>query len=419
MPTKTTTTYVDGRRYSASNINTPNGSVIYPNWYATPLGGRISLTSTRTDSGPVHGYKQLIRNGREATSSLTGTKLELDIVPGFIAYGQHDKTKPNIGWFWHFRIGNAVMASAVAAGTVASLTTTAQNEAKSKYIQKCIEAQTAFNGSQFLGELRESLAMIRNPAKALRSGLDDYLADAKRRRRGSPSQRRRYLSESWLEYQFGWKPLINDINSASKQLERYHSLRPPYQRVEGIGSTSSGTDIESDVGSGAFAIPVMTRDRQVSTVKYYGLVNIDLAKGSYLGSQHLGFRWDQFVPTLWELIPYSFLVDYFTNIGDILQSWSYARSNVRWTSLTTVREHFVEKWTLNPYIEGGETKNPDIEKIWFKQPCSSRASARLVSRTPAEGTIVPSLELSLPAAGSLKWLNLAALARTHRGLTPY
>lgn len=34
------------------------------------------------------------------------------------------------------------------------------------------------------------------------------------------------------------------------------------------------------------------------------------------------------MPTVWELIPYSFLIDYFTNVGDVLQALSTDTSGV-------------------------------------------------------------------------------------------
>lgn len=42
----------------------------------------------------------------------------------------------------------------------------------------------------------------------------------------------------------------------------------------------------------------------------------------------MGLTIQEFVPTVWELIPYSFVVDYFTNIGDVV-NYAYS-ANLNW-----------------------------------------------------------------------------------------
>jgi hypothetical protein len=62
---------------------------------------------------------------------------------------------------------------------------------------------------------------------------------------------------------------------------------------------------------------------------------------------------------------------------------------------------------------------PNREYEWIDMPGSSHASARIVNRARDSGSLVPSLELGMPGIGSLKWLNIAALAQSQRKLTPY
>lgn len=418
MPSQTNIRIIDARHALFSSASEPGKK--YLNWHRWLNNTKATLTSSRTDGGPVHGYRAKIARGLEATSSLSGTRQDLEISKGHIAFGYHVIGSPNPTWDWNFSYGNITSGSAISAATVAALSTTVQNEAKRKFIRKCIEAQSSFNGGQFLGELRESLRMIRNPAKALRSGIDDYLETCKRRRRGTRKQKERTLAETWLEYQFGWKPLISDIAAASKQLERIRHGSPPFIWVEATAQDSfEGSMTTQNLGVGSLEILVNVLDKQTSIVRYYGMVDVDLPPGSYMSGRSLGFRWDQFVPTVWELIPYSFLVDYFTNIGDIVQSWSYAKSNLRWVSSTTIRERSLEKRSGSSWWSGNPSFLLTRETEFIQKPGSSRASARLVTRTPNTGSLVPTFELSLPGSDSLKWLNLAALAQTHRKLTPY
>ena len=51
----------------------------------------------------------------------------------------------------------------------------------------------------------------------------------------------------------------------------------------------------------------------------------------------LGFKLEDFVPTMWNLLPYSFLVDYFVDVGGILNAITTDISAVRWVSETQLR----------------------------------------------------------------------------------
>jgi hypothetical protein len=342
MPTRSQTKYVDTKwalQFQASQ----NGKK-YPDWASYQNTSKATLSQTRTDSGPVKGYKFVISKGWNATSDLYGEKQSFEYSHGHIGMGSHITPNTDKTWEWAFAYGNTCHGVPVPIGSVAALTTTAQNEAKRRFISRCYEAQSAFNSGQFLGELREALHMVRHPAQALRRGVDDYFESLRKRRKGNLNHRKKILADSWLEYQFGWASLISDINSASEQLRRIRFGRPPIQEVSASYTHRHSTTMTTtNEGVGGLNVIVNTKKEQTSVVKIYGKVTVDLPPGSYLSPASLGFRWDQFVPTVWELIPYSFLVDYFTNIGDIIQSWSYARSNLIWSSMTTIRDYSEER----------------------------------------------------------------------------
>jgi hypothetical protein len=186
--------------------------------------------------------------------------------------------------------------------------------------------------------------MIRNPAKALRSGIRDYLNRA--RQIGQRSRTRRIALEairnSYLEYAMGWKPLMSDIeagcNAYSTLMARPTILRV-YGKSEQVDPPKTATSAEFKYGN---AMGFVIEDfRQVSyNVKYVGAVRV-----RYNGSEDdavdevrrlTGFSLLEFIPTAWELIPYSFVADYFANIGTILNSipglasdWVYVSKSAR------------------------------------------------------------------------------------------
>jgi len=126
---------------------------------------------------------------------------------------------------------------------------------------------------------------------------------------------------------------------------------------------------------------------------------------------------NNFVPTIWELVPWSFAADYFTNIGDILSSWSLWNADLAWSNKTTVTNVNIDRVSggLN-----GITLAADQEiVIRSKEPGRSSSYRRSVVRGTSAGSLIPSLRFEIPGMSSLKWINLSALALSRKRLTPY
>lgn len=411
MPSINKTKYYNTWREARFNYFVVPKEKKYPDWaIGTSL---VSSADSRTDGGPVPGYKLKIRSGENATSSLNGVLRQIEPDMGLIAFGRQNIANPQ-EWVWNYVNGCVLEYLNPGNASVDDVSPTAVNEAIRNFTRKCLQEQTAFNSGPFLGELRESLRMIKSPAQALRRGVDEYVREARRRvkRTSRPAIARRVLSGTWLEYQFGWKPLISDITDGAVALAGLAQTRPPFKMVRAKGSSVDPISTSyDDCGVGALVIPRTTIGLKESTVVYRGVVKLNCTPGISMSAQNLGFRWDQFVPTVWELIPYSFLVDYFTNVGDILQSWSYASSNMKWASKTVIVEREFTRTAGSPYWTGSLA---GLRTEWKNTSRPSRFASRAVARTPTVGSMVPTLELRLPDVGSLKWLNLASLAGQRR-----
>lgn len=418
MPTVTVVKSVPRVRYQKRTLTTVNPVS------QTYSAGALSLTDWREGTN-VPNWRYRIRNHLNAASFLTGEKWRAS--GGF---GQHYMS------FWNGPLppGNGRFCYANTTGFLVWLTkpvisidaTRADNEARQKFYKQVKSAQTAFRSLTALGELRETLSMIRNPAKGLRRGLDDYLRSVTKRTRKvkKKSTKTRIVAETWLEHAFGWSPLISDIRSAgdalNRRLERYQGS---YTRVSAQGKDETWTygGLVTNQGETGTNRDWTFSTLQGVTVKCYGVVRSVCPSPVQADMTLFGANWREIVPTAWELVPWSFVVDYFTNIGDILDAWSVRKSDIAW-SVTTTRKRVRRKTDTivdsNSFSGFNPYPGTPTQLVLTCSPAVIVGTS--VRRDPYVGVPSnPSLEWEIPGFGS-KWINLSALAvsvkRTRRQL---
>lgn len=307
----------------------------------------------------------------------------------------------------------------------------ANTQAMMNFLNNVRSKQTSFQGGVFLGEIRETVHLLKHPAQSLRKGLSGYLASLKKKKRLAsrlpPSSRRKLLqqiaSDTWLEFAFGVKPLIHDINDAAKTLANHVSrLHGP---VDSMVIGSSTNIIADPPGNYTFSLtngPVSlffnVRHLWKYYVKYYGKVALE--SPGKLDWRMAGFSLDNFLPTAWELIPWSFLSDYFVNIGDLIYAATTNLSSLKWTSSTSVEEEMFEVVCsgVKSDLRLVNGQFVPIAQCSF-QPGKTVLSNRRIRRGPFNGPFVPPLTFKMPGVSSTKWINMGALAAAHRGLKPY
>lgn len=302
------------------------------------------------------------------------------------------------------------------------------NAALGKFYQAAWNARRSFQGGQFLGEIGETLRMIKNPAKAFRRGLDDYSAEVRRRikrsnngrlpaSRESTNRANRVASDTWLEFMFGWKPLLSDISSGNAALERLAREPHEYKKVNAYAE---------EVYSVVPSAPLYTRN--IGTFTQYrfsirrksgysciiiGEVKCTISNPITMGQEVLGLSSADFVPTVWELIPYSFLVDYFSNIGDVIQAWSFPTGALAWHN-RTMRE-FAEREVMC-WCHGAFNPAPGQWIIDHNEGSSLYAKQLKTTVERDVGPLgFPSITFEIPGS-STKWLNIAALANMRRAV---
>lgn len=200
-----------------------------------------------------------------------------------------------------------------------NLSTIAKNMAYDKFRTKVL-GDTAELGVN-LAERRQAVRMIYDRAatlyvsyKLLRQGkfrLALKRLNVKILKKHERWTHVRNASAFWLEYHFGWSPLIGDIYSACEILQSGYG-KPRSVKARGTASDYEG--FYSNYGSSTDL-----KDAKLAFSCQTGaevtITNPNLHLATRLGLTNPA-------SVAWELIPFSFLVDWFFTVGTFLNSYS-------------------------------------------------------------------------------------------------
>lgn len=409
-------------------MGTKDRSIWYPrryqhfdgyNGHGLEYHGLAPLKLLRTRTGTkVDNWKSKISNGQNATSDMTATfQTVLDEKPLYAT--QTVKWSSSLTFVDAYD-GN-VLSYYTGFPAWQGFTSTAEARAKAKFYKAVRDAEVKLQGLVFLGELRQTLQMLRRPLSGLQDLISDYLRRAKTLKQGSGrGGARRYdqaISKLWLEYVFGWVPLMMDIDDARKA---YSAM---FDKERRIYISVGGKDFyrrrnvytESTLFHPCATTRLISQDLidQTEIYRYRGVVEAKATTTAQDRFALFGFHPKEFIPTAWELLPWSFLLDYFANIGDILEATVTDTSRVSWVSKSRVRQTdtwrdgYITKCTAGISVSG-----------YVSRPGFVKYRERSVQRWASPGISLPELTFRLPSSDR-KLLNIAALLNEIRhGLYP-
>lgn len=180
----------------------------------------------------------------------------------------------------------------------------AYNGALEKVFQK-IRGQLDLSVS--LAEAHQARSMI---LKSLR-GLENLATTFRKMRRSNP----RDWGNLWLEFTYGWKPLASDIYDTGHQIM---NVNPPHITVRGRHTITDRVQTQSPL---IFeGIPTILT---IETSKRCEIVAVFAFGESALDSL-AGFTSLNPVSIAWELVPYSFVVDWVIDVGGYLRNFESA-----------------------------------------------------------------------------------------------
>lgn len=354
-------------------------------------------------------WKEQVRNGVTATTPMSGVKYTYEVSDGSMSATRplHPGTQDGLLGHWSVD-GFAPGLAAVNFSFGFSTEVSANNQALARLIQDVQSQETKSQGLVFLGELRETIQLIKSPLKALREGVDSYYPMLRRRSKGvKRSKLSDVVSGTWLEWQFAMKPLAHDVEDNIAALRHIISQEVNHSIVSGKGQDEGGDTVNlGQTNANSFIISLLHIRKDTVTVRYKGAWKPAIEPTSVSPVTAFGLGTDQWIPAAWELLPWSFLIDYFTNVGDILSTTFVNTSGVSWLNKTVRRERKVHV-TASLDKKATNIAMGDYASIGGA-PGWAKLNQTTVTRSPGVIT-TPSLQLKVPGS-NVKWLNIAALA---------
>lgn len=288
-------------------------------------------------------------------------------------------------------------------------------EVATSFLSKVYKAQTTFQGGVFLGELREVVNLVKHPLSGVTKELKKYVHRISKMKRGkgkaSLHSVNRAVSGAYLEAMFAVRPLLSDVDDAAHAAANYLNYRSPVKHVFARGDRNWNIGESSHYSSldlfGSWFQNYRLIRKATCSVTYSGAVAIPIGYKGDLADVGLGFR--NFVPTIYQLLPYSFLLDYFSNVGSVIEGFCAGQANCIYVvrsvkstgTITALAESVVNNLKASPAWDvTNETLDAgtlELEKFVFTR------------NKIAAGSLRPSVSWGHPGLFSLKSLNIGAL----------
>ncbi len=231
--------------------------------------------------------------------------------------------------------------------------------------------KSEFNAAVALAEANKAVDLIAQNAKRIAKAFD-FVVQGKRRaamevlnlarlrglgpatkdnlRRRHRNRREREIASDWLQMQYGWLPLVNDVYNAVE-----HARNRPSNPLVRVGSrrnhfqTKRQTAVPLPFGLGycayvrtsqGHATRRITLEYQIDNTYVQRLSSVSLTNPLIVG---------------WELLPFSFVVDWFLPIGSWLNGLD-ATLGLQFVRMADVRTYVIEQTDLlETEKDGGPT----------------------------------------------------------------
>lgn len=130
---------------------------------------------------------------------------------------------------------------------------------------------------------------------------------------------RKELEDRYMELRYALRPIVYDMVGTLKAIEQskaFKTARRTARSFEHIDQTVTDTVPYTGEWSGIFDPNVVTRSiRYNASIRAGVLCDVTTSTSNVWGT-------DSWITTAWELVPFSFVLDWFVNVGDTIAAWT-------------------------------------------------------------------------------------------------
>lgn len=342
----------------------PNGSLSQDVIYKTDGVYQYKSSNKRTITDEVtKNFKKLRSEGHVIMSPLTITRRKA-------SSSQENYTSPIIpGWGQFAFSGDSVSFYAVnPADPVQFATRTTEAQAWTLQEAYSKVAQEDFMAFVTVAEAKKTASMIASPFKR----ADELLRKLNSRKLNLVRKGLNVggaISSAWLEYRLGWKPLLYDLEGIwDAYIANTESFTKP-TRIIARRSFKHSYELEAEpyTSSAPFlgGVPMVRSkvlDCKVASGVLYEIHDASLEDATL---RRMGLRLSDVPASVWELVPFSFVLDRFLAVGSWLSAIT-PKPGVKvlgsWTTTVSKAELFYKKldYTFqisgyNVFVPGGQS----------------------------------------------------------------
>lgn len=295
-----------------------------------------------------------------------------------------------------YTVGNGIVLQEWFADLEPALLSRAGTYSADTYVQAAAArlAAGSFDALTFLSELRKTVDMFVKLGTKLLKIITDPKVNWAQIVASWKSHGSKNAADQWLVERYGWRTLIFDIEDFNDALQNLESERKRRKERTGFKNTFSRTDT-------TFASDAK-RDIRRDTLHEYSVS----VRGSVVADiEPTRFQFNP-LTTGWELIRFSFVIDWFLSVGAALGALSFLVLNSNYTAAGGVE--IIDKCTFT------QTTTPKSGFTLVSSNASVTSTSKLQVRTPCRVTTLPQFRLRLDVTKVIDLMALVVQAFARR-----
>lgn len=384
----------------------------------------ISLGVNQRTGSLNPGHKAMIKNGTNATTFFQGTKFDGDITRSYWSMYGFFTVLDSLGHPFTrqaFTEGAFIPYAQKPTQIVVPPDVFAEvhNRLIRKFIEKVSEAQTSDNlTGRSIRHFKHDLHSLIHPMSGIQDKISQYLTSLKKVSYGKLKGASLYntITSAYLEFKFGVEPFTDDVTAIMTDLVIKDRRRPPSVPIAvNVSKTFDVSQSQEQYLEGYCSVYTPTMNVRIESSyserikgSVWSRAGSDGKVGLVQDNKLLPKDW---LPTAFSIMPYAWMVNYFTNIGDIIDAASFSINDLAWGCINTKivnTVHYSDVFITDPWIADFPPPNWTTTATSFSSGGNALFRCTQVGRAPLSGAdLIPSFQFSIPKTPT-PYLNMMA-----------